>query len=147
VVSSSIVLRRGSRVLLYFYKVLSGLVSGLTSRTCHGWLIFDTIAEVISLFSTTRKLLLLLSPSRITPCLTFFQSLIDIITLRIRALWTDNREVNFLVQSVWVLHVLGSSALLVNSILKNQCTCITCVPRLTTPLTLQIKLRTVFFRG
>lgn len=79
------------------------------------------VAEVISLFSTTRKLSITKSP-RLTVCLTFFQWLIDIITLRIRALWTDNREVNLLVQSVWALHVLGSSALLLNAALKNQCT-------------------------
>lgn len=54
------------------------------------------------------------------PCLRLFELLIDIITLRIRALWTDNREVNVLLQSVWMLHVIGGTALLINMIVKNQ---------------------------
>lgn len=38
----------------------------------------------------------------------------DIITLRIRALWTDNRGINLLLQSVYAAHVVATSGLLIN---------------------------------
>jgi len=77
--------------------VLSGLMTGLTNSTCRGWFMFDLIIEMVSLWSTTL-----------------------IITLRVRALWADRKDVARFLQTVWILHVFGSLGLTVNSIVKNQ---------------------------
>jgi len=74
--------------------------------------------------------------------LSILECVIDIIALRIRALWTDNREVNFLLHSVWVLNVLGSIALVVNTVVKNQCMSIILYPTTDPALTPQTQLHT-----
>ncbi|KAF8312958.1 hypothetical protein DL93DRAFT_2098007 [Clavulina sp. PMI_390] len=77
---------------------LSGNLS-LTHGMCHAWLMWALVAEVLSLFSTTY-----------------------IIMLRVRALWTDNREINLFLQCLWWAQVIASSGITIATVVKDGST-------------------------
>jgi len=76
--------------------VSGGLSSTTLKRMCRGWVVFDIIAELATLCTTT--------------CIT---------NMRIRNLWADRQDVDRFLNVIWVLQALVSAGLVANSLSKN----------------------------